>query len=50
MAVNLEIKLNRSSKVYYEGEVLRGTVQVHATTEIKHDGGFSPLQLSIEDS
>lgn len=38
MAVNLDIKLNRSNKVYYEGEVLRGTVQAQATTDVKHDG------------
>lgn len=38
MSVSVDIKLHRSNKVYFEGEQLRGTVQVQCATEIKHDG------------
>lgn len=39
MTLNLEIKIDRSNKIYYEGEVLQGTVQVTSTAETKHEGG-----------
>ncbi|KXJ74314.1 vacuolar protein sorting-associated protein 26C [Aedes albopictus] len=38
MAINLEIRLRRPNKIYYEGETISGVVHISSPTEIKHDG------------
>lgn len=44
MALTIEIKLDRSNKIYYEGELVKGTVQVTSTTETKHEGKRNSLE------
>ncbi|XP_062555247.1 vacuolar protein sorting-associated protein 26C [Armigeres subalbatus] len=44
MAINLEIRLRRANKIYYEGETISGVVYISSPTEIKHDG----ITLSME--
>uniref|UniRef100_A0A1Q3FCX9 Vacuolar protein sorting-associated protein 26C n=1 Tax=Culex tarsalis TaxID=7177 RepID=A0A1Q3FCX9_CULTA len=38
MSVNVEIKLRRANKIYYEGETISGVLQITCGSEIKHDG------------
>ncbi|XP_063708612.1 vacuolar protein sorting-associated protein 26C [Culicoides brevitarsis] len=47
MAVQMEIKLSRSNKIYYEGEPLKGVVQITSNTETKHDGIFINMDGSV---
>lgn len=38
MSVNVDIKLRRANKIYYEGETISGVLQITCGSEIKHDG------------
>lgn len=44
MSINLEIRLRRANKIYYEGETISGVVHISCSTETKHDG----ITLSME--
>lgn len=46
MSSALSIRLKKTSKVYYEGEVISGLVIVESSTEVKHEG----LALHMEGS
>ncbi|XP_055372972.1 vacuolar protein sorting-associated protein 26C [Condylostylus longicornis] len=53
--INLEIKLKRANKIYYEGELLVGVVQITCPVESRHEGctlileGVVNLQLSSKN-
>ncbi|XP_035792785.1 vacuolar protein sorting-associated protein 26C-like [Anopheles albimanus] len=47
MSINVEIKLRRANKVYYEGETVSGIVQVVCGSEAKHDGITITLEGSV---
>ncbi|XP_055527630.1 vacuolar protein sorting-associated protein 26C [Wyeomyia smithii] len=44
MSVNLDIKLRRGNKIYFEGETISGVLQIVCSSEIKHEG----IVLSLE--
>jgi len=46
-SLQLEIKLDRSNKVYYEGETVKGCVQVTGNSETKHEGIFLQLDGNV---
>ena len=47
MAVSLDIKLKKASKVYKEGEVLKGAVVVSTKSEISHSGLFLTMEGQV---
>ncbi|XP_055628099.1 vacuolar protein sorting-associated protein 26C [Toxorhynchites rutilus septentrionalis] len=44
MSINLDIRLRKANKIYYEGETISGVIQIACSSEIKHDG----VVLSLE--
>lgn len=54
-SINIEIKFKNDNKIYYEGDLLSGVVQVTSNSEQKHDGisltleGLVNLQLSTKN-
>ncbi|KAG4068994.1 hypothetical protein HA402_008305 [Bradysia odoriphaga] len=38
MSITVEIKLNKPNKIYNEGDVLAGVIQINCAGETKHDG------------
>lgn len=55
MSVQLDIKLKRANKVYFEGENIAGVIYIDSSSEFKHDGinllmeGLVNLQLSSKN-
>lgn len=54
-SINIEIKFKNDNKIYYEGDLLSGVVQITSNSEQKHDGisltleGLVNLQLSTKN-
>ncbi|XP_055613275.1 vacuolar protein sorting-associated protein 26C [Uranotaenia lowii] len=44
MSINLDIRLRRANKIYYEGETISGVVQISSPTEVKHEGIILALE------
>ncbi|XP_018399431.1 PREDICTED: Down syndrome critical region protein 3 homolog isoform X3 [Cyphomyrmex costatus] len=47
MSINIDIKLKRASKIYYEGEVVAGLIQLKTNSDVKHDGIFLTMEGSV---
>ncbi|XP_026479389.1 Down syndrome critical region protein 3 homolog [Ctenocephalides felis] len=55
MSISVDIKLKKNNKIFFEGEVVAGIVEVKSNSDIKHDGitlsmeGLVNLQLSSKN-
>lgn len=48
MALNLDIQLKRSNKVYREGDTIAGVVIIDTSTDIKHEGVFMTIEGTVD--
>ncbi|XP_001947258.1 Down syndrome critical region protein 3 homolog [Acyrthosiphon pisum] len=48
MAVNLDIQLKRSNKVYREGDTIAGVVVIDTPTDVKHEGVFMTIEGTVD--